>query len=79
MGSLDLGPVAPFDAAICCLAVGGAVIALTWTENYGQRSKAAVRTGEAGGGLAESHGPITSARLALCDCIAAAFRASASF
>lgn len=35
-----MGPTAPFDAAICCLSVGAVVISLTWTENYGQRSKA---------------------------------------
>lgn len=43
VGEFKMGPVAPFDAAIVCLSVGAVVISLTWTENYGQRSKAAVR------------------------------------
>lgn len=30
-----LGPVSPFDAAALVLLVGGAYIAVTWTENYG--------------------------------------------
>jgi len=33
--SLDLGPVAPFDAAIVFLSVGGVIILLTWAENKG--------------------------------------------
>lgn len=32
---MELGPVAPFDAAATFLAVGGVIIALTWTENKG--------------------------------------------
>jgi len=28
----------PFDCAIVCLVVGGTIIALTWTENYGDRT-----------------------------------------
>ncbi|XP_024538562.1 molybdate-anion transporter isoform X1 [Selaginella moellendorffii] len=35
VGSLNLGPVAPFDAASCVLAIGMAVIMFTWAENYG--------------------------------------------
>ena len=34
----SLGPVAPFDAAIVVLLIGGAVISATWPENYGDRS-----------------------------------------
>jgi hypothetical protein len=34
---LALGPVAPFDAAIVVLLVGGAAIHFTWRENYGSR------------------------------------------
>ena len=30
-----LGPVSPFDAAALVLLFGGAYIAATWTENYG--------------------------------------------
>ena len=30
-----LGPVSPFDAASIVLLIGGAYIAATWTENYG--------------------------------------------
>ena len=37
--SLEFGPVAPFDAAIVVLAIGGAVIMVTWTENYGDVSQ----------------------------------------
>ncbi|KAK9665186.1 hypothetical protein RND81_14G096200 [Saponaria officinalis] len=33
-----LGPVAPFDAAACLLAVGMAIIMSSWTENYGDPS-----------------------------------------
>jgi len=35
----SLGPVAPFDAAAGVLAAGGALVALTWTENYGGTSE----------------------------------------
>ncbi len=34
-----LGPVAPFDAAAAVMAVGGAVVMLTWSENYGDNSE----------------------------------------
>lgn len=33
--TFELGPVAPFDAAIVLLTIGGAVIWFTWPENYG--------------------------------------------
>lgn len=33
--TFEMGPVAPFDAAIVLLSVGGAIIYFTWTENYG--------------------------------------------
>ncbi|KFK29292.1 hypothetical protein AALP_AA7G114400 [Arabis alpina] len=36
--SFSLGPVAPFDAAACFLAIGMAVILSSWTENYGDPS-----------------------------------------
>ncbi|PRQ16671.1 putative molybdate-anion transporter, major facilitator superfamily domain-containing protein [Rosa chinensis] len=36
--SLALGPVAPFDAAACILAIGMAIILATWSENYGDSS-----------------------------------------
>ncbi len=32
------GPVAPFDAAAVVLAVGGVIIATSWSENYGDAS-----------------------------------------
>ncbi|KAK6936641.1 Molybdate-anion transporter, partial [Dillenia turbinata] len=35
---LSLGPVAPFDAAACFLAIGMAIILSSWTENYGDPS-----------------------------------------
>ncbi|KAL3677576.1 hypothetical protein R1sor_027524 [Riccia sorocarpa] len=34
-GTLELGPVAPFDAAAVLLAVGMGVIMYSWSENYG--------------------------------------------
>ena len=34
-----LGPVAPFDAASCFLAIGMAIIFSSWTENYGDPSE----------------------------------------
>ncbi|KAI8540513.1 hypothetical protein RHMOL_Rhmol09G0269200 [Rhododendron molle] len=37
--SMNLGPVAPFDAAACFLAIGMAVILSSWTENYGDPSE----------------------------------------
>ncbi|MFQ6665541.1 hypothetical protein Gotur_032249, partial [Gossypium turneri] len=37
--SLSLGPVAPFDAAACFLAIGMAIILSSWTENYGDASE----------------------------------------
>ncbi|CAH2044316.1 unnamed protein product [Thlaspi arvense] len=36
--TFSLGPVAPFDAAACFLAIGMAIILATWTENYGDAS-----------------------------------------
>ncbi|KAL1813696.1 hypothetical protein DCAR_0626062 [Daucus carota subsp. sativus] len=37
--SLNLGPVAPFDAAACFLAIGMAIIMSSWSENYGDPSE----------------------------------------
>ncbi|KAI8546132.1 hypothetical protein RHMOL_Rhmol07G0092900 [Rhododendron molle] len=37
--TFSLGPVAPFDAAACFLAIGMAVILSSWTENYGDPSE----------------------------------------
>ncbi|KAE9459632.1 hypothetical protein C3L33_08462, partial [Rhododendron williamsianum] len=37
--TFSLGPVAPFDAAACFLAIGMAVILSSWTENYGDHSE----------------------------------------
>ncbi|CAN1779251.1 Molybdate-anion transporter, partial [Linum perenne] len=37
--TLALGPVAPFDAAACFLAIGMAIIISTWPENYGDPSE----------------------------------------
>ncbi|KAH7686883.1 Molybdate-anion transporter protein [Dioscorea alata] len=37
--NLGFGPVAPFDAAACFLAIGMAVILSTWGENYGDPSE----------------------------------------
>ncbi|KAM0934639.1 putative molybdate-anion transporter, MFS transporter superfamily [Dioscorea sansibarensis] len=36
--NLGFGPVAPFDAAACFLAIGMAIILSTWGENYGDPS-----------------------------------------
>ncbi|KAJ7965295.1 Molybdate-anion transporter, Major facilitator superfamily domain protein [Quillaja saponaria] len=37
--SFALGPVAPFDAASCFLAIGMAIILSSWTENFGDASE----------------------------------------
>lgn len=37
--TLNFGPVAPFDAAACFLAVGMAIILSSWTENFGDPSE----------------------------------------
>ena len=37
--TLSFGPVAPFDAAACFLAIGMAIILSSWTENYGDSSE----------------------------------------
>ncbi|KAJ3690334.1 hypothetical protein LUZ61_019498 [Rhynchospora tenuis] len=37
--NLGFGPVAPFDAAACVLAIGMAIIMFSWTENYGDPSE----------------------------------------
>ncbi|CAK9146527.1 unnamed protein product [Ilex paraguariensis] len=37
--TLSLGPVSPFDAASCFLAIGMAVILSSWSENYGDPSE----------------------------------------
>ncbi|CAI9290269.1 unnamed protein product [Lactuca saligna] len=39
VGSLAMGPVAPFDAASIFLAIGMAIIISSWTENYGDSSE----------------------------------------
>ncbi|CAF1707847.1 unnamed protein product [Brassica oleracea var. botrytis] len=36
--TFSFGPVAPFDAAACILAIGMAIILTTWSENYGDPS-----------------------------------------
>ncbi|PHT40546.1 hypothetical protein CQW23_19400 [Capsicum baccatum] len=36
--TLNLGPVSPFDAASCFLAIGLVIIQASWTENYGDPS-----------------------------------------
>ncbi|KAG2555270.1 hypothetical protein PVAP13_9KG566200 [Panicum virgatum] len=37
--NLGFGPVAPFDAAACFLAIGMAIIMSSWSENYGDTSE----------------------------------------
>lgn len=37
-----LGPVAPFDAAIVVLLVGGVLIHISWEENFGERGAGAM-------------------------------------
>ena len=39
VGQFDLGPVAPFDAAAVVMLIGGVLVILTWTENYGEASE----------------------------------------
>ena len=58
VGALKLGPVAPFDAAAAVLAVGGVVIASTWTENFGERAPSPAAT--PGGGAAPPPSPLAS-------------------
>lgn len=59
LDSLNPARVAPFDAAIVFMVIGGVIIFMTWTENYGdqqshdlaqQFAKAwdAIQSGEAG-------------------------------
>lgn len=36
--TLNLGPVAPFDAASVVMVLGGAIVLFTWPENYGDSS-----------------------------------------
>ena len=36
---MQMGPVAPFDASMVVLLLGGAVIAATWPENYGDAAR----------------------------------------
>ena len=36
--TLNLGPVAPFDAASIVMVLGGAIVLFTWPENYGDSS-----------------------------------------
>lgn len=38
VGTLNLGPVAPFDAAAVVMITGGIIIYTTWGENYGDSS-----------------------------------------
>ena len=35
VSTLNMGPVAPFDAAAIALLIGGVAITLLWNENYG--------------------------------------------
>lgn len=37
--TLGFGPVSPFDAAACFLAIGMAIIMSSWSENYGDPSE----------------------------------------
>ena len=37
--TLALGPVAPFDVALCFLAIGMAIILSSWSENFGDPSE----------------------------------------
>lgn len=37
--NLGFGPVAPFDAAACFLAIGMVIILSSWSENYGDPSE----------------------------------------
>lgn len=39
VGTLGFGPVSPFDAAACFLAIGMAIILSSWSENYGDSSE----------------------------------------
>jgi hypothetical protein len=38
VGVLNAGPVAPFDAAAVVMVLGGAIVLISWPENYGDVS-----------------------------------------
>lgn len=42
--SAGMGPTAPFDAAIVVLLIGGVIIVISWSENYGDNSEKATLT-----------------------------------
>lgn len=39
---MQLGRVAPFDAAIVFMLIGGAVMVATWSENYGDKASKSI-------------------------------------
>lgn len=49
---LRMGPVAPFDAAIVVMLCGGALVAATWPENYGDAASRRSVLAQLGQGLA---------------------------
>ncbi len=64
VSSFSLGPVAPFDAASCLLAVGMGIIIYTWPENYGDPSESKTIVAQ----FQQAASAITSGKAALfCD------------
>ncbi|KAG2443613.1 hypothetical protein HXX76_001964 [Chlamydomonas incerta] len=70
---LRMGPVAPFDAAIAVMLVGGALVAATWPENYGDAAARRSVLAQLGQGLAAIR---TDQRIALLGAMQSLFEAS---
>ncbi|PNW73975.1 hypothetical protein CHLRE_13g580150v5 [Chlamydomonas reinhardtii] len=70
---LRMGPVAPFDAAIVVMLCGGALVAATWPENYGDAASRRSVLAQLGQGLAAIR---TDQRIALLGAMQSLFEAS---
>ncbi|KXZ47291.1 hypothetical protein GPECTOR_36g18 [Gonium pectorale] len=70
---LRLGPVAPFDAAIVVMLVGGALVATTWPENYGDAASHRSLVGQLAQGWAAIR---ADSRIALLGAMQSMFEAS---
>ncbi|CAI9303693.1 unnamed protein product [Lactuca saligna] len=69
VGSLAMGPVAPFDATSIFLAIGMAIIISSWTENYGDSSESKdLMTQFRGASVAVASGPHIVKRIGKDSC-----------